>query len=288
MRRRHIVDRVRPAGEDDALVICRLYLLDRRGVGQYLGIDLVVAHAAGDELVILPAEVENENFFHISSQKLNVDLGLVAKLVGVALEHGRDALVKEVVGLLGGAADEVFGLEHGEDFVAGHAESGVGAYAVDEVVRLAVDLDSRGCGDGVPADPLVQLLTVAAALDGVHHNILGRHKGQLVAQVLLDDLRIDDEAVDDVDVERQDSVGREERLGHADALVRGVVERALEPLGRGGYRGVGRVTDDVARKRRDALGAHGIALVGHGRRADLTLFKRLFDLFEMSQQANVV
>ncbi len=85
----------------------------------------------------------------------------------------------------------------------------------------------------------------------------------------------------------QDRVGREEGLGHGDALVGGVVEAPLEPLRRGGHRRVERERDDVARERADALRAHRVALVGHGGRADLAGLERLFELAVVLQQAQV-
>ena len=138
------------------------------------------------------------------------------------------------------------------------------------------------------AHVLVQLLTVRAALCGVHHDVLGRHKRQLAAEVLLDDLRVDDEAVRHVHHEVQDRVGREERLRHADTLVRRVVERALEPLRRSRDGRVQRVDHDVAREGRDALAAHRVALVRHRGGTDLILLERLLDLLEVLQQADVV
>ena len=66
------------------------------------------------------------------------------------------------------------------------------------------------------------------------------------------------------------------------------MRRALEPLGRGRHRRVGRIGHQVAAERADALGAHGVSLIGHRGRADLVLFKRLFDLAVVLEQANVV
>ena len=98
---------------------------------------------------------------------------------------------------------------------------------------------------------------------------------------------MDDEAADDVLEQDQDRVGREEGLGHRDALVGGVVERALEPLRGGRHRRVERERDDVARERADALGAHRVALVGHRGGADLRLLERLLELALVLEQAQV-
>ena len=64
MRGRRVEHRVRAAGEDDAFVVGGGDLLDRRGVGQDLREHMVVADAAGDQLIVLPAEIEYQNFFH--------------------------------------------------------------------------------------------------------------------------------------------------------------------------------------------------------------------------------
>ena len=51
---------------------------------------------------------------------------------------------------------------------------------------------------------------------------------------------------------------------------------------------VQRIDADVARQGVDALTAHGVALVGHGRRADLALLERLLHLLEICQQTQVI
>jgi hypothetical protein len=66
-----------------------------------------------------------------------------------------------------------------------------------------------------------------------------------------------------------------------------LAERALEPLlGRRVPR-VALELDHEARQRRDPLGAHGIALVGHRARADLLGFERLQDLALVLQQPQI-
>ena len=137
------------------------------------------------------------------------------------------------------------------------------------------------------AQPLVQLLAVAAAADGFHHDVLGREKRDLGLEPAARDFGVHDQPAEDVLGEHEDRVGREERLGHRDALVGRIVERPLEPLGRGRHRGVDRERDDVARERAHALGPHGVALVGHGRGADLRRLERLFDLALVLQQSQV-
>ena len=55
------VDRRRPAGQDDRLRLPGQHLLDRHRVRHDLGVDLRLAHAAGDQLGVLGAEVDDED-----------------------------------------------------------------------------------------------------------------------------------------------------------------------------------------------------------------------------------
>ena len=82
----------------------------------------------------------------------------------------------------------------------------------------------------MPADPLVQVLPVAAGGDGRHQDVLGRHEGQLLGQVPGDHLRIDDQPGGDVLVQDQDRVDRQKRLRQRQPAVGAVVERPLQPL----------------------------------------------------------
>ena len=52
----------------------------------------------------------------------------------------------------------------------------------------------------------MQLLTVTACLYGIHHDILGRHKRKLCHHVLLDDFRINLQAIGDIQAQIQNSV----------------------------------------------------------------------------------
>ena len=63
-------------------------------------------------------------------------------------------------------------------------------------------------------------------------------KGSSSSTWLLNDLGMDHQAGGHVQVDVQDGVHRQERLRHRDALVGGIIQRALEPLGGGGDSGV--------------------------------------------------
>ena len=68
MRRSFVVHAVRPAGEDDAGVAGSLYLVKGDAV---VALDLcenfVLTHSAGDKLIILPAEIQYQNFVHLTT-----------------------------------------------------------------------------------------------------------------------------------------------------------------------------------------------------------------------------
>ena len=133
----------------------------------------------------------------------------------------------------------------------------------------------------------MQVLTVAAALYGVHHDVLGCHERQLVHHMGLDNLGVNHQTGNDVDHDVQNSIDCEECLRNRNALVRGVIQRALEPLGSRGEGRVQAVADDVARQCTDTLGTHRVALVRHSRRTDLVLLKRLLDFLQVLQQTQV-
>jgi len=95
-------------------------------------------------------------------------------------------------------------------------------------------------------DALVQLLPVAAALDGLHHDVLGGEEGQVFADGAVNDLLVDVQTVGDILAQAQHGVRAEEALGQGNAAVGGVVERALEPLDARGHGGVGGVGHQIA------------------------------------------
>ena len=67
-RRALLIDAVGAAGEDDAAQVIACPRLHGRGVVHDLAVDAGFAHAAGDELVVLTAEIENDYLFqHVSS-----------------------------------------------------------------------------------------------------------------------------------------------------------------------------------------------------------------------------
>ena len=197
-------------------------------------------------------------------------------------------LGEEFLGLLHAAANEVSWLHDRLQLFQVHRETRIIRDPLQQIIRLSFFLDhSSGC-HGMHADGLMQLLTVSAHLHAVHHDVFRRHERQLVHQMALDDLRIDDQALCDVQIQVQDAIDGQECFRHGNALIGRIVQRALEPL-RGSHDGrVHDIGDDIVRQRSHALAAHRIALVRHGAGADLALFKRLLNFLEVLEQANVI
>ena len=207
--------------------------------------------------------------------------------IGVSIEDGLEHIGDELLHLLRCTAHKVLRHKARHDLLAGQAKGRVGSNTVHHIVGQALFLDLLAGGDGVLAQTLVQLLTVAALFHSLHHDVLAGHEGQLCHQTAAHHLGIHHDAVGDVEHDVQDSVSGKEALSHGDTLVGAVVQRALKPLGAGGEAGVQHIYHQVAAQCADTLAAHGVALVRHGGGTDLVLFKRLFHLLEVSQQTQV-
>ena len=92
---------------------------------------------------------------------------------------------------------------------------------------------SRGRGrQRMDSDPLVQRLAIAAGLDGRHQEVLGRHERELGGHVPRDHRRVDHQARNDVQVQAHQGVDGQEHLRDDHPAHRGVVQGALQPLGR--------------------------------------------------------
>ena len=219
---------------------------------------------------------------------LYVDLHLYAPQVRVALQHRGDLLREKFGRLLRRTAHVAGRLQYAFQLRQGNAEGRVRRDALQQIVHAVPLLDAAGGLHRMDADALVQLLPVAAPLDAVHHDVFSGHKGQLPPQVAVDDGGVHHQPVHHVDDEGKEGVHCEEAFRHADPLVGGVVQGALEPLGGGGHRRVEGIRDHVSGEGGDPLAAHRVALVRHGGGADLALFKRLLDLLEVLEQPDVV
>ena len=99
----------------------------------------------------------------------------------------------------------------------------------------------------------MNFLAVAAGFDSIHHDVLGRHERKLRHEMLLDDLRINDEAIHDIEIKIEDTINCEEALRHRQTLVCGVIERPLKPLRRGNEHRIHEIRHHEIRKRCDTL-----------------------------------
>ena len=84
----------------------------------------------------------------------------------------------------------------------------------------------------------MEFLTVSAGLHRIHHDILRSHERQLAHEPFLNDPGIDHQAVHHVHVQIQNTVHGQKCLGHADTLVGGIIQGALEPLSSGSDHGI--------------------------------------------------
>ena len=171
---------------------------------------------------------------------------MLAQVLFIGVQHRLDDVAQELGDLFAAAAGEGLGGQLSLNFLAGQAEGGVSLDAGNHVVGLALLLDDGGSSHGVLAQALVQLLTIAALLDSLHHDVLAGHEGQLGHDTGADNLRVDDETVRDIQQNVQNCVSSQETLRHRNALVGRVVQRALKPLGTGGHGGVQHIHHQVA------------------------------------------
>ena len=159
---------------------------------------------------------------------------------------------------------------------------------LEEVVVLTLFLNHLSRLHAELTDLLMQLLTVATGLDRIHHDVLSRHERKLCHEVLADNLRVYHETINDVQIEIEDTIDREEALRYGQTLVCGVVEGTLEPL-RGGYQHwIHKIGDHVVCKGSDTLRTHRVPLVRHRAGTDLVLLERLLDLLHVLEHTDVV
>ena len=211
-------------------------------------------------------------------------------LVEQALVWGKSLLDGDgdkLEGLLGCPTDEGGRVQQGVEVVPDGLEVLGALDAVDQVVVATLLLDDGARLVRQDADLLVAVLSGTALLDHGHDDVLGGHEGQLAHDSALDDLRVDDKAVGDVDEGAEQDVCGEEGLGDGDSADGGVVQRALEPLDRRGLERVLEKTAQVSGQGAHPLASHGVALVGHGAGPDLRLLEGLLHLLQVRQEPDV-
>ena len=76
----------------------------------------------------------------------------------------------------------------------------------------------------------MNLLTVAAALDRLHHQIFGCDKGQIFLYGLFDDLLVYMKSIGNILRQSQDCIGTEKAFRQRNTAVRRVVQGSFKPL----------------------------------------------------------
>jgi hypothetical protein len=83
------------------------------------------------------------------------------------------------------------------------------------------------------------------------------------------------------------SVGAKEALRESDTPNGRVIKRALKPLRSVGLLSIATEVPQLATKRAETLTPHGVALVSHGRRANLVSLERLLKLLEHGKMSDI-
>ena len=199
-----------------------------------------------------------------------------------------DHLIQEFRRLLRCASNIAGRLHHGFQLIQRQIERRIRRNQLQQIVLQTAFLHVASSLHGERTNLLVQLLTIAACLYCIHHDVLRCHERKLGHQTLLDNLLIYDQTIHNIQVQIQNTVNCEEALRNGQTFIGGVIQRALEPL-RGGYQHrVHRVAHYKIREGSDTLAAHRISLICHSGRTDLALFKGLLDLLQMLQQTNII
>ena len=134
----------------------------------------------------------------------------------------------------------------------------------------------------------MQLLTITAALHSLHQQVFRCHKGHILTNRFINDFFVYMQTVRYILCKAKNGVSAQKALRHGNAAVGGIIQRALQPLNRSSHVCVHCVRHQISRQRADAFRTHGVALVGHGRGADLVLFKGFLYLAVMLEQADIV
>eukprot|EP00123_Amoebidium_parasiticum_P016962 comp23659_c0_seq1/m.40437 comp23659_c0_seq1/g.40437 ORF comp23659_c0_seq1/g.40437 comp23659_c0_seq1/m.40437 type:complete len:308 (+) comp23659_c0_seq1:179-1102(+) len=217
----------------------------------------------------------------------HVDGGSPTHLLNIGLQCRFDFLRKESGHLLGGPAHECGGVQKLVQLVVDGSKVGIGLDPLNQIVLPALHLDHLCSLMRQHTDLLVALLAITTGLDHSHDDVLSSHKRQLLTDALLNHLGIDDQTLAHVLQGVEADVGSKEGLRQGNAPDGTVVKGALHPLHGRSLRGIGYKCHQVPGQTADALRAHGVALVGHSRRADLILLEGLLNLLEGRKQADV-
>ena len=134
----------------------------------------------------------------------------------------------------------------------------------------------------------MQFLTVTACLYCIHHDILGCHERKLCHHVFLDNLRIYNQTVNDIQVQIQNTINCKEAFRYGKTLVGGVIQGSLKPLGSRGDGWIQGIYHHISGKGSNTLTSHRVSLICHSGGTDLILLERLFYFFQMLKKTDIV
>ena len=134
----------------------------------------------------------------------------------------------------------------------------------------------------------MQFLTVTACLYCIHHDILGCHERKLCHHVFLDNLRIYNQTVNNIQVQIQNTINCKEAFRNTQTLVRRIIQCTLKPLGRCNHHRVHHVCHHIVSQGSHTLASHRISLICHSGGTDLILLERLFYFFQMLKKTDIV
>lgn len=157
----------------------------------------------------------------------------------------------------------------------------------EEAVGESLLFDIERGGLAMLANEFVKFLAISAGFDAGHENGFGGHEGEFFAQILGDGGGVDDHSLDNILEEDKAGIDAEEGLRKDKTSVGAIVERAFEPLDRGGHHGAGLEAHHKPADAADAFAAHGVSFVGHGGGADLFGFEGFFEFFAMREEADI-
>ena len=103
----------------------------------------------------------------------------------------------------------------------------------------------------------------------------------------LDDIGPHVETIGNVGKKSKDDINGKESLGKVNTTDGRVIQRSLEPLIGMSIGGAIGKAHDISRNRANTLGTHGVALVSHGTRSNLSLCEWLLDFLQVGQETDV-
>ena len=132
-------------------------------------------------------------------------LGRLAEQMAVTTADRLNLLTEKFVHLLRRTTDELATIQHGSEIHT--RQQRIGLQAIQKIVFIRASLQGgRNCL-AMTADALVDLLAISAVSDRRHQEVLRRHVRKNGGDVAGDHLRIDDQAIADVQGQTRHGVG---------------------------------------------------------------------------------